>query len=196
MSYYIEVGTDKYGIPLLKCIRGTSALEGLHQKLRQLVRGFSNSPRFARAIVFEFIFRWNHDLDVAARNLPRHYEHFYDGAALENEIRIMNAWNVEGIDVHPEWACASEFTDTGEFFGVPLPHDRLTADFANYELGDELDQILDNDATNAADACLQNEAGDDGNEQVADAVCDAVNKSRKRHLPASSAWLCSYTERK
>ena len=198
VSYYIEVGTDKYGIPLLKCVRGTSALEGLHQKLRQLVRGFSNSPRFARAIVFEFIFRWNHDLDIAARNLPKCYEHFYDGSALENEIRIMNAWNSEGLKVHTDWLCISEFNLTREVFGVPLPlDDNLTAGLANYEPGGELDQILENDAINAADACLQNEAGDDGNDQVAEALCQAVEKSNEpRHLPASSAWLCSYSKRK
>jgi hypothetical protein len=44
INYYIQVGIDSKGIPILKCIRGTSALEGLHQKLRQLLQGFSNSP--------------------------------------------------------------------------------------------------------------------------------------------------------
>jgi hypothetical protein len=42
--YYMQIGVDSKGLPILKCIRGTSALEGLHQKLWQLIRGFSNSP--------------------------------------------------------------------------------------------------------------------------------------------------------
>ena len=33
MTYYIQIWEDSLGIPLFKCVRGTSALEGLHQKI-------------------------------------------------------------------------------------------------------------------------------------------------------------------
>eukprot|EP00956_Cyclotella_meneghiniana_P031801 scaffold84980_cov33-Cyclotella_meneghiniana.AAC.2 len=59
VSYYYPVGEDKDGLTLYKCIRGTSALEGLHQKLRQLVRGFSSSPRFMKALEIEKMAAWN-----------------------------------------------------------------------------------------------------------------------------------------
>lgn len=44
VCYYIDIGKDSLGIPLFKCVRGTSALEGFHQMIRQLIRGFNISP--------------------------------------------------------------------------------------------------------------------------------------------------------
>jgi hypothetical protein len=64
LSYCVQVDEDKIGIPMYKCIRGTSALEGFHQKIRKLMRGFNISPRYAVAVLSEFIHRWNHDIDV------------------------------------------------------------------------------------------------------------------------------------
>ena len=37
MSYYVQIGEDSMGIPQYKCIHGTSALEGFHQKICQLI---------------------------------------------------------------------------------------------------------------------------------------------------------------
>ena len=54
LSYYFPLGEDSNGLMLYRCVRGTSALEGLYQKLRQLVRGFSTSPRLMKALVSTF----------------------------------------------------------------------------------------------------------------------------------------------
>lgn len=196
VSYYIQVGTDKLGIPLLKCCRGTSALKRLHQKLRQLIRGYANSPCFARALVFEFIYRWNHDLDVAARGLPSEYGHFYEGSALEKEIQIMTGWGNE-LDAHPNWVSATSFACTGEYFGIPKPTSELfdteVLTPACYSPGDE-DLLRENDAINAADACGEMEAGDEANKRVSERI---EKESKKRHssLPASASWLCDYAGR-
>ena len=37
IAYYVQIGEDSMGIPLFTCVRGTSALEGFHQKIRQLI---------------------------------------------------------------------------------------------------------------------------------------------------------------
>jgi hypothetical protein len=79
MAYYVEIREDSFGIPIYKCLRGTSALEGFHQKIRQLIRGFNISPRYAIASLREFIYRWNHDVDVRILGLPAKYANYYDG---------------------------------------------------------------------------------------------------------------------
>ena len=56
---------------MLRCIRGTNAVEGFHQKIRQLVRGFNVSPRFVLALLHEFIYRWNVDLEIQVRGLSK-----------------------------------------------------------------------------------------------------------------------------
>jgi hypothetical protein len=38
-SYYTPINKDRDGLTRWRCHRGTSANEGLHQKLRRLVRG-------------------------------------------------------------------------------------------------------------------------------------------------------------
>jgi hypothetical protein len=55
VSYYVQIGEDSMGIPKYKCFRGTNALEGFHQKIKLLIRAFNISPRFAIALLFEFI---------------------------------------------------------------------------------------------------------------------------------------------
>ena len=190
VSYCVQVGEDKHGIPLLKCTRGTSAIEGLHQKLRNLVRGYSNSPRFVRAIVFEFTCRWNHDLEIAARSLPKECEHFYEGSALEKEIQIMNKWSSD-FDVHPEWNSTKDFSCTGEHFGVPADEDLPV--MRDNEESSEADQQLEDDAARAAEASDEMEAGDQSNSVVVESIRDASGKS---DLPASAAWLCQCSKRK
>jgi hypothetical protein len=76
----------------LKCIGGTLALEGLHQKLRQLVRGFSISPRFTHARLCEFLHRWNHVLDrVATAAADSVFE-------MESEISEYDNMNDENVN--------------------------------------------------------------------------------------------------
>jgi hypothetical protein len=93
MSYYVHIRDDKYGVPVYRCIRGTSALEGFHQKIRQLIRGFNISPRYAIALLTEYIYRWNHDIDVRIIGLPSKYANFYDGPEIEEEIEITSMWD-------------------------------------------------------------------------------------------------------
>lgn len=85
MSYYIQIGEDSLGIPFYKCVRSTSALEGLHQKIRQLIRGFNVSPRFAIALLHEFIHRWNLDIDVRILGVAMKYYNYYDTWEIEEE---------------------------------------------------------------------------------------------------------------
>ena len=59
VTYYYETGVDSFGIPILHCFRGTSALEGFHQHLRKLLRRYAVSPRLASAILSVFVHRWN-----------------------------------------------------------------------------------------------------------------------------------------
>ena len=118
-SYYVQIGVDSMGIPLFKCIRGTSALEGFHQKIRQLIRGFNISPRYAIASLFEFIHRWNHDIDVRVLGLPRKYQYFYDGWEIEEDISIVSEWSEMDEIPHPHWINSTkDFVSTGETFGL------------------------------------------------------------------------------
>jgi hypothetical protein len=200
LSYYIQIGTDKLGIPLLKCCRGTSALEGLHQKLKHLIRGYANSPRYARALVFEFVYRWNHDLDVTARGLPKDYEHFYEGSALEREIQIMNGWSND-LDAHPHWVSAMAFKCTGEAFGIPIPAsddippDDMLLAAVSYLPGDDEDLLREIDAINASDTCAESDAGDGANKRVSECIEEQVASKKRRTAPASVAWLCNYSGR-
>jgi hypothetical protein len=88
VSYYVQIGEDSMGIPKYKCFRGTNALEGFHQKIKLLIRAFNISPRFAIALLFEFIHRWNHDIDCKSLDLSDLYKHFYDGYAVEEEMEF------------------------------------------------------------------------------------------------------------
>jgi hypothetical protein len=94
--------------PHLTCIRGTLALEGLHQKLRQLVRGFSNSPRFTRALLCEFLHRWNHDLDrvvtaAADRVLEMELEISEHDKMNDESVNTSNSLTISSLPASAEW---------------------------------------------------------------------------------------------
>jgi hypothetical protein len=110
ISYYYPVGEDKDGLKLYKCVRGTLALEGLHQKLRQLVRGFSSSPRFMKALVTVFLGRWNQRIEIEIRGMSKKYDGLYDGNLLDEEIEKMAAWNLDDEPPHSEWISTSSHT--------------------------------------------------------------------------------------
>ena len=95
MSYYVQIGEDSMGIPQYKCIHGTSTLEGFHQKICQLIRGFAILPRFAIALLFEFVHRWNHGINCQILVLLGEYAHFYDGFAIEEEMEFTHGWDLE-----------------------------------------------------------------------------------------------------
>ena len=100
--YYIPMGEDKYGLTLYRCIRGTSALEGLHQKLRQLVRGYSNSPCFAQSLISEYLTRWNQVIEIAVRGLDSKYSQLYCGDLIEEEIEKMAKWWITPVEHVPK----------------------------------------------------------------------------------------------
>ena len=86
LSYYFPLGKDNNGLMLYRCVCGTSVVQGLHQKLRQLVRGFSTSPRLIKSMVSTFLSRWNHKIEIGVRGLDKKYEAVYDGNMIEEEI--------------------------------------------------------------------------------------------------------------
>jgi hypothetical protein len=169
VSYYYPIGEDKDGLPLYKCIRGTSALEGLHQKLRQLVRGFSTSPRFMKALVTIYLGRWNQRLEIEVRGMSTEYDGLYDGNLLDEEIEKMTEWNIDDIP-HPDWIPLNAFQSTDEVFGLIDPVN------PSMNRTDEEDEAeIQNEADNVANHLLELETG------IPD---EAVND-----LPDSSLWL-------
>ena len=116
VTYYIEIGVDSTGMPLFKCIRGTSALEGFHQKIRQLLRGFNFSPRLAIAILHDYIYRWNIGLAVSARGLPGKYGGWYSHHFIEELQDVSLSWNLSP-SLHSEWTSSKLFKPLGEEMG-------------------------------------------------------------------------------
>ena len=171
VSYYYPVGEDSDGLTLYKCIRGTSALEGLHQKLRQLVRGFSSSPRFMKALVTVYIGRWNQRIEIEIRGLSEEYSGLYDGILLDEEIEKMASWNNDGTPPHSEWVPCNSFQCTGETFGLIDPVAAVV------ESADVEDDEFDNEADAVANHFLELDTG------VTEE--DALLNS----LPESSRWL-------
>ena len=195
-SYYIEVGRDRDDLPLYRCIRGTSALEGLHQKLRQLVRGFQNSPRLARALIYQFIFRFNHDSEIRSRSLSKKYEYFYDGKDLEEEIEKMHQWSVFLMNddlESQEWIPSSAFATTGEIFGLPVDT-TLNPQNNNDELEFGTDSDIENEAAQAIESLLALSTGvyDEDNDGGDEPYKNPLNGK----LSESSCWLCDHTNRR
>jgi len=169
VTYYTPLKRDKYGLMRWRCHRGTSQNEGLHQKLRQLVRGFSNSPRFLCAIISEYLLQWNQNIDVRVRGLPSKYDGLFDGVLLEDEIEKLT----KSVDVHPhqDWVPTTSVQNTGEKFGII--HGVSTQTDADSDLDDAELMMM---AEEAAEELSDDEA-DGGVEHV-------VAK-----MPASSQWL-------
>jgi hypothetical protein len=172
VSYYYPIGEDSDGLTLYKCIRGTSALEGLHQKLRQLVHGFSTSPRFMKALVTVYLGRWNHRLEIEIRGMSKKYEATYDGELLDEEIEKMLRWRVQDVPPpYSEWVPASTFQSTGEIFGLIDPVS------ANVTSENEAEELLEEEANGVVHTLLELETG--VTEEFA-----LLNT-----LPESSRWL-------
>ena len=170
----MQIGEDSLGIPMYKCLRGTSALEGYHQKVRQLIRGFNISPRFVIALLYEFIHRWNHDIDVRILGLPTEYANYYDGWDIEDEIDAMVDWEELVEDPpHMKWICSKYYASTGEDFGVVADNG-----FNNNSVETEVDIITQ---------AMEEGTWDEG--QV-DERLDFY-----QDLPASAAWVAKRMRR-
>jgi len=176
LSYYAPIDMDKNGLTLYKCLRGTSALEGLHQKLRQLVRGFSNSPRLVQALVSDYLMRWNLNIEIKIRGLHKRYEGFYDGQMIEEDVENLAEWNIEQPRIS-DWISTKSFADTGESFGVI---DAVATDAMPLRIGDvgsDSDESLRKEAELAADNMHEMGA-------TIDKVCEMFNK-----MPSSARWM-------
>ena len=175
VSYYVYIRDDANGIPIYKCIRGTSALEGFHQKIRQLIRGFNISPCYAIAILTEFIHRWNHDIDVRIIGLPRKYANFYDGWEIEEEIEITSNWDEIKEPPHPDIESTKHFADTGESFGLLSTPDSI---ISGSDFEQEIEQIVNAFEDGTLDGCAQS-TGENSEDVVASFQV----------LPESAAWV-------
>eukprot|EP00986_Skeletonema_menzelii_P010611 scaffold5229_cov137-Skeletonema_menzelii.AAC.3 len=176
VTYYTPLKRDKDGLMRWRCHRGTSQNEGLHQKLRQLIRGFSNSPRFLCAVIAEYLLQWNQDIDVRVRGLPSKYYGLYDGVLLEDEIEKL-AKNLDEPP-HPEWIPTSSVQSTGETFGII----HTQTDIADYESDD------------AALIMLAEEAAGELSDDEADGGIDH-HVAQMPKMPASSQWLATLNGR-
>lgn len=172
VSYYTPSRRDKNGLVVYQCHRGTPGNEGLHQKLRQLVRGFSNSPRLMHAILTDFFLAWNHNIDIKLRGLPARYEGLYCGDLLETEIDKMAAWRQRDAPPHPDWVSTRSVQCSGESFGFLVGDDGQ--DRTNEDDDSSCDEVIEaaenlislEDQTNTEEAMITN-------------------------LPASSQWMAS-----
>ena len=54
VDYYSPLCEDRDGLMLYQCHCGTNGNEGLHQKVRQLIRGFSTSPWLMFAVLTDY----------------------------------------------------------------------------------------------------------------------------------------------
>jgi hypothetical protein len=170
VSYYVQIGEDSMGIPKYKCFRGTNALEGFHQKIKLLIRAFNISPRFAIALLFEFIHRWNHDIDCKSLDLSDLYKHFYDGYAVEEEMEFTQSWGLDSRP-HEDWISTSDFASTGEMFGLVGP---------SHKKGD--DEELDNEIQAMIEAMDSGLLEATEEEEEAKRTCTVS-------IPESSTWI-------
>jgi len=182
LSYYVQVDEDSHGIPIFRCLRGTNALEGFHQKVRQIIRGFNISPRFVVALMSEFMHRWNHDCDIRILGLPRRYNHYYDGWEMEDDIEATWDWAELAEPPHPEVECTKDFAPTGEEFGLLATVNARNGMNSN-DLDEEIEKIVD--------------AIKDGSWEQGDKSDDLDLSSLQLHeLTASAAWVAEKFGRK
>ena len=184
-AYYLQIREDSLGLPVYSCIRGTNALEGFHQKIRQLIRGFNISPRIATGQLFAFTYRWNADIDVRMLGLDKKYKSFYNGWEVEEDIQITARWNEMAENPHPTWRSTQDYECTGETFGL------------NKAGFDSTFQILSNETDNLAepvdDRQLENEAAlfvDAINDGIVDGPIDLTSEDGPIDLTSEDV-LCS-----
>lgn len=92
VNLYYTIGTRKNGLPIYACSRGTSQLEGYHQKLRDIIAAWICSPRMAESILKEFNFRWNLAMAVKYCHLPKDCSGFYEQILIEQIQDITQGW--------------------------------------------------------------------------------------------------------
>ena len=176
VSYYSPSHEDKDGLMIYQCHRGTNGNEGLHQKLRQLIRGFSNSPRLVFAMLTDFFDMWNVNIDIRLRGVDEKYYGLFDGDVLEEEMEKMSRWPNRDLPPHPDWVSTRYVEDNHEAFGFidPVPSRAVNDDDSASD--NSLNQLADNAANE-----LRELDAEIGNE----------NRSSIAPMPPSSQWLAA-----
>ena len=165
---------------IYKCHRGTNANEGLHQKMRQAIRGFATSPRLAHALLTDLFNAWNQDIDIRVRGLEDKYYGMYNGKLIEDEMIKMAAWPNRKEPPHPGWVSTRHVKDSGEAFGFidrHAPPVEPVTDELNLDPRD--DPVVVNLGRDAADEMLELDTEVDGTDAVI----------FKQPMPPSSQWL-------
>ena len=85
--------------------------------MRQLIRGFTDSPRLVFALLTDFLLRWNQNIGVRVRGLDKKYDKLCDRPLLGNGIEHMLAWPARESPTHPNWVSTRNVQYTGERFG-------------------------------------------------------------------------------
>ena len=173
-SYYSPIRNDKHGLTINHCHRGTPGNEGLHQKMRQLVRGFSASPRLMFCLLTDFFLSWNQRIDVRLRGLSNKYDGLYCGGLLESEIEKMAGWKQRDSPPHPEWVSTRSVVSTGETFGF------LT--------NDTIQNTSREDNSSDESICSDAFAAEDELQNLEDGT-NEFEASLASQLPASSQWM-------
>jgi hypothetical protein len=116
VSLYYVVGKKRDGMDRYSCARGTSDLEGFHQKLATVLMGKNVSPEIAMGQVKEFVSRWNLNQEVTMYGLPSKYVGHSEQHLIERIQLLTSGWYEEAL--YPEWRSTKDFAPTGESFGV------------------------------------------------------------------------------
>jgi hypothetical protein len=90
--YHILYYKKKNGLPVYGSARGTSQLEGYHQKLRDVVAAWLCSPQMADSIIREFVYRWNLLAASTYSGLSGECTGFYDQSRIEKIQEVTRGW--------------------------------------------------------------------------------------------------------
>jgi hypothetical protein len=71
-----------------------------------------------KALVTVYLGRWNHQIEIEVRGMPKKYEGLYDLLLLDEEIKKLVAWGDQDEPLHDGWISATSFKSTGEAFGL------------------------------------------------------------------------------
>lgn len=126
MAMYHQIGEDAFHRPVYRCFRGTSALEGFHRTIRDLLQQHVASPRLAYNILRHHIFRWNTRM-AKHRGIEPPIAEFY-------RTDVLDAWQLLTAKWWPEPIFKGRLNvfhtaDTGERFGILQQGDSSQLDF-------------------------------------------------------------------
>jgi len=113
-------GTGRYadGREVVKCARGTNALESFHQKLMLVVRANKASLEYGEALLKEFAYQWNMKQAVLNRGLDELHAWNSDYDVVHNIQDVsMQLW---GAAEYANFPSIHYVEDTGERFGSTL----------------------------------------------------------------------------